>query len=348
MAAAGTDAVMICGISREPVWIEIAENSAQFHPAKDFWGLDTCKTEDRIRSWLKDHRPEAGKAGVLTIGPAGENRLAHAVIANENGRSAGAAGAGAVMGSKNVKAVAFWGRRKREAADPGAMKRFAIDLFRTATDNPVVKLRQTMGTPMPADIMNESGVFPTRGRRRTRPVLGQSGSAAARRNPCEVRPRACPKCVIACSPPDKGACRSRATGCPAGPASPADPRGNDAPSGTIADWDDRLTLFDTLIICRFYRDLYQWEQLAAIIAAATGMQLSVARMRAIAARVTEDTRRFNRREGLASTDGRLRTQFPSEPAPESGSGSAGNARQLLGEPHDAAREWNAEEPFKGL
>jgi aldehyde:ferredoxin oxidoreductase len=317
MVAAGADAVMICGISPNPVWIEVAENSAQFHSAQDFWGLDTSKTEGHIRSWLKDRRPEADTAGVLSIGPANENRLAFAVIENDHSRSAGTTGVGTVMGSKNIKAVAFWGRRKRQAADPGAMKQFAIDLSRIAKNNPVFNACQTMGTPVRADIMNQAGGFPARGRRRAR-----SAQAPHISSRCEVCPQACPKCLIACGNPTRGVCPPYTTVYQPGLAGPVDPIRNGGKSEVLTEREDRLTLFDTLIICRFYHDLYQWEQLAAIIAAATGMQLSVAQMRAIAARVTEDTRRFNRREGLSSADSPV--QFTSEPAPEAGSASTRN------------------------
>ena len=54
MARAGFDAVMIHGISSEPVWIDIAEDGAQFHPAGDLWGQETYDTEDRVKAWMKE------------------------------------------------------------------------------------------------------------------------------------------------------------------------------------------------------------------------------------------------------------------------------------------------------
>jgi aldehyde:ferredoxin oxidoreductase len=271
MAAAGADAVMIYGVSPEPVWLEIAENAVQFHSAGDLWGLDTDRTEDRIKSWLKTNRPAADPAGVVTIGSPDENRAAFAVVENDCWRSAGRAGVSAVMGSKNIKAIACWGRRRKEVADPAALKRFAVDLSRTARDNPGAKPYKALDPPLlvgPNRIEGKAGIF--------------------------------------------------------------------------TEWEDRLTLFDTLIICRFYRDLYQWEQLAAIIAAATGMELGVAQMRAIAARVADDTRRFNLREGLTSADDRLPVHFSTEPRPESGSAFAGHEMELMLKEYYAARGWDAE------
>ena len=70
-----------------------------------------------MKAWLKENRPEAKKAGVVTIGPAGENQVAFAVIENDYWRSAGRTGVGAVLGAKKIKAIAFWGNRSKEIAD---------------------------------------------------------------------------------------------------------------------------------------------------------------------------------------------------------------------------------------
>ncbi len=483
MAAAGVDAVMIYGVSPDPVWLEIAEHSVQFHAASDLWGLDTRQTEDRIRSWLKSSRPDADSAGVLTIGPAGENRVAFAVIENDYWRSAGRTGVGAVMGSKNIKAIAYWGQRRKEAADPAAMKQFVMDLSRVARDNPGVKAYKTLGTPMLVDIMNKAGGFPTRYWRQGRCAHVQQINASALHNRCEVQPHACRKCLMACGRlstvkegrhkglklegpeyetiyafgglcevdrieeilflndlcdrlgmdtitagnlaaftieaarqgkisaavdygdvdgiagliediaarrgigdilaagiraaaaewglqdqaihvkglepagydprvlkgmglaygvSDRGACHLRATFYKPELAGLVDPNRIEGKAAVFTEWEDRLTLLDTLIVCRFYRDLYQWEQLAAIIAAATGLELSVAQMRAIAARVTDDTRRFNLREGLTSADDRLPLRLTSEPLPESGSSITSHEMEVMLREYYAARGWDAE------
>ena len=110
----------------------------------------------------------------------------------------------------------------------------------------------------------------------------------------------------------------------------------------FTEWEDRLTLFDTLIICRFYRDLYQWDQLATIIAAATGMELAVEDMRAIAARVTDDTRRFNLREGLTAADDRLPVRFTKELMPESSSVISADEMEKMLQEYYKERGWDAD------
>ena len=252
MVGVGADAVMIYGASPEPVWLEVTENSVLFHPARELWGLDTYRTQDRIVSWLKGHRPQAAKAGVVTIGPVGENRVAFAVIENDYRCSAERTGVDAVMRSKKIKAIAFWGNRRKEIADPGRMQQFAADL-------------------------NKAGML--------------------------------------------------------------DPNRIEGTGRVFAEREDRLTFFDTLILCPFYRDLYQWEQLSTIVAAATGMDLNVKDMRSIAAHVASGARRFNLREGLTAADDRLPPRFTREPLPESI--SAEDMETMLQEYYEV-RGWDPE------
>ena len=77
----------------------------------------------------------------------------------------------------------------------------------------------------------------------------------------------------------------------------------------FTEWEDRLTIFDSLILCRFYRDLYQWEDLAAMIKGVTGLDLEKPDMRSIAGAITDNTRRFNVREGLTPEEDKLPKRF---------------------------------------
>lgn len=68
------------------------------------------------------------------------------------------------------------------------------------------------------------------------------------------------------------------------------------------DFEDRCTLFDTFILCRFYRDFYPWEELSKIFFMTTGIEFSKKDLQALASRVTDETRKFNLREGLTIED----------------------------------------------
>ena len=81
---------------------------------------------------------------------------------------------------------------------------------------------------------------------------------------------------------DRGACHLRATFYKPELAGLVDPEEIEGKAKIFAEWEDRLTIFDTLILCRFYRDLYQWEQLTTILKGVTGLDLDAEAMRRIA------------------------------------------------------------------
>jgi aldehyde:ferredoxin oxidoreductase len=115
---------------------------------------------------------------------------------------------------------------------------------------------------------------------------------------------------------DRGACHLRATFYKPELAKIVDPEQIQGKAAIFTEWEDRLTLFDTMILCRFYRDLYQWDRLAEMIKAVMGLDLDVEQMREIASAVTDNTRRFNIREGLTAKDDQLPKRFTSEMLPE--------------------------------
>jgi aldehyde:ferredoxin oxidoreductase len=127
----GYDALVIRGISKEPVFLEISDENVRFHSARDLWGLDTYATEDDVLKRIGKKRMGAAteRAAALVIGPAGENRVCFSVIENDYWRSAGRTGTGAVMGSKKIKALCFHGTQRRPMAYPGEVKAFAREIL---------------------------------------------------------------------------------------------------------------------------------------------------------------------------------------------------------------------------
>lgn len=114
---AGYDGLYITGRSTEPCWISIQDQEVIIHDAGDLWGQDTYQTQESILVFLNDP-----KTRISCIGSAGENLVKMAAIINDHGRAAGRTGMGAVMGSKNLKAIAFRGSQKIQLANPGAFK----------------------------------------------------------------------------------------------------------------------------------------------------------------------------------------------------------------------------------
>jgi aldehyde:ferredoxin oxidoreductase len=117
MKNTGNDFVIIEGVSERPVYIVIMENGVTFHDAHALWGLNTGETQSRIREAFPGK-----KMSIATIGPAGERLIPFAGVVNEE-RIAARGGAGAVMGSKNLKAITVGGQGKHVMlADPAIFK----------------------------------------------------------------------------------------------------------------------------------------------------------------------------------------------------------------------------------
>ena len=123
--ACGFDAIIIQGKAEKPVYLWITEEGAEIRDATNFWGMTPVETTKALRETVG-----RSKVSVLSIGPAGEKMLPIANIAAEGHSFAGRGGAGAVMGSKNLKALAVYGRKKVPVFDEEKTKAFAKELMR--------------------------------------------------------------------------------------------------------------------------------------------------------------------------------------------------------------------------
>jgi aldehyde:ferredoxin oxidoreductase len=97
----------------------------------------------------------------------------------------------------------------------------------------------------------------------------------------------------------------------------------------LIDYEDRLNIFDTLILCRFYRDLYSWEELEKSINLVAGIKVSKEMLRKIASTITDMTRKFNIQEGFQPVDDRLPERLHKEALPEGGILSKDEMEYLL-------------------
>ena len=108
----GFDAIVIIGKSKKPVYLYIHDENIEFKDANDIWGKNTYESQ----SYLKD-KLNNDKVRVASIGIAGENLVKYAGIINDEGRAIGRSGMGAIMGSKNLKAIAIHGTKRVQIAD---------------------------------------------------------------------------------------------------------------------------------------------------------------------------------------------------------------------------------------
>jgi aldehyde:ferredoxin oxidoreductase len=138
---AGYDGIIVEGAADAPVYLWIADGKAEIRNASALWGLDSDQTQAAIRAELKDD-----KIKVACIGPAGEKRVLLASIMNDEQRAAGRGGAGAVMGSKNLKAVAVRGSMKVPVADEARLREISKELRARLEQHPVVSNFKPYGT----------------------------------------------------------------------------------------------------------------------------------------------------------------------------------------------------------
>ncbi|MDG6220569.1 MAG: aldehyde ferredoxin oxidoreductase family protein, partial [Candidatus Thermoplasmatota archaeon] len=149
---AGWDYVSIRGASKDPVYLVISPDGVEFRDAGDLWGKDAFETEKTLRS-----RHEKSK--VACIGQAGENLVRFAAICTELYRHYGRGGAGAVMGSKKLKAVVATGSEKVAYADHEKYRELSMKLTSELKEHPNAKKRYELGTMMWIRMGQEIGRF---------------------------------------------------------------------------------------------------------------------------------------------------------------------------------------------
>jgi aldehyde:ferredoxin oxidoreductase len=154
---AGFDAVVIRGRAPRPVYLWIRDGEVEIRDADGIWGLDNWETLEAIREALQEKRVR-----VASIGPAGERMVPFACVQNDLEHFNGRTGMGAVMGSKNLKAVAVRGTKKPDLADPEKVKEIARwHNDRIKKHPPNVGLTK-FGTPGLVEGVNGAGFLPTR------------------------------------------------------------------------------------------------------------------------------------------------------------------------------------------
>ena len=136
---AGWSNIVITGKSAKPVYLYVKDDHVEIRDATNLWGKDIWETEDAVREELGDPHVQ-----LLTIGPAGENLVPMAIPIITRTRSAGSGGLGAIIGSKNLKAVALRGTGETKIAD--------LDRFKIITDKVYDKIEKSMFTKFAREV----------------------------------------------------------------------------------------------------------------------------------------------------------------------------------------------------
>ena len=153
----GYDALIVVGKSDTPIYLTIFDNKIEIKDASHLWGKDVHQTTDMLTE------AEGKGTSVMCVGPAGENLVLISAIMNDKDRALARGGVGAVMGSKNLKAVVVKGTKKIEIADSDRMKFVTYEANKLVRAHPITsKGLPEFGTSVLVNLMNEAGIFPSR------------------------------------------------------------------------------------------------------------------------------------------------------------------------------------------
>ena len=485
--ATGFDAVLFVGRAEHPAAVRVHPDGADFFDAGDLWGQDCYTSEKLALEKLRLKKEGFRKPGAIVIGPADENLVRFSLIANDKWRCAGRAGVGAVMGSKNLKAVVFQGDRKRDLHRPDEVKRYSKAFLQAHKNSPGAETYRNNGTPVMVALMNSVGAFPAKYWQQGSCEHWERISADTFHKEHEVKPHACAKCFMACgrmttlskgrhkgltlegpeyetiyafgglcmvqeideivylndlcdrwgidtittgnlcgltieaaargkidydiaygevdkiaelihkiakregigetlskgiravseawgvediaihvkgmepagydprvlkgmgltfATSPRGACHLRTTFYKPELAGMIPPDQIENKAEMLIDFEDRINIFDTMVLCRFYRDLYTWEELEKTIELVTGLPMSRERMRTIASEIVEMTRQFNLREGLRTVDDRLPKRLCTEALPSGNAITEEEMQHLLADYYNL-RGWSRQETPTG-
>ena len=201
MKNAGWDMIVFEGRAPKPVYLMVENDRARLLDAAAHWGTSVWDTEEAIK---RNHGDPLIR--VASIGVAGEKGVLYACVVNDMHRAAGRSGVGAVMGSKNLKAVAIRGTKGVRVKDPKRFSEAAAAAKKVLADNPVTSQGlPSMGTQVLMNVINEVGALPTRNHRDSQfegaNNIGAEAMAKVRESdgkPNLVTNAACFGCTIAC------------------------------------------------------------------------------------------------------------------------------------------------------
>lgn len=189
----GYDALIVRGKAESPVMIEITPDGAELKDAAHLWGKSVFETTEALGQ-------NNNKRNVLCIGPAGENQVRIAAIMNDKERALARGGGGAVMGSKNLKAIVVVGKEKNQPADKDQFKFMLYETGKLLKASPLTsQALPEFGTAVVMNVVNEIGALPTRNFQQTQFEGADKISGEAITDTILVKNQACWACPITCT-----------------------------------------------------------------------------------------------------------------------------------------------------
>lgn len=190
---AGYDALIVRGRAEHPVYIEIQQEKAAIHDARHLWS-------QRVRAVTEALGQNDNRRNVLCIGPAGENLSRIAAIMNDGQRSLARGGPGAVMGSKNLKAIVVEGKLRPEIVDQEQFKFMLYESRKLLRASPLTsQALPEFGTVVMMNIVNNVGALPTRNHQATQFEGAEAISGETLTEKYLVKNASCWACPIGCT-----------------------------------------------------------------------------------------------------------------------------------------------------
>jgi len=191
MKKAGWDFIILNSKSEKPVYLIIKDDLVEFKDASKIWAKECIETHNALQKI-------EGKSRTAVIGPAGENLVKFSAITFDGHRHAGRGGTGAVMGSKNLKAIVINGTYKISLQSPKEFFNKTKEVLRQIQENDFVPKRRKYGTPYWVDLINSEGFLPTKNYQEGYFEKGNEINAETMQQRIVDKGGACFNCVIAC------------------------------------------------------------------------------------------------------------------------------------------------------
>ncbi|HXF84173.1 MAG TPA: aldehyde ferredoxin oxidoreductase family protein [Anaerolineales bacterium] len=189
----GYDVMIIRGKAEKPVWIEIKNGEIMFHDASELWGMRVFAVTEKLGQ-------NNNRRNVLCIGPAGENLSRIAAIMNDRERALARGGPGAVMGSKNLKAIVVEGKDRPEIVDKDQFKFLLYEARKSLAQSPLTsQALPEFGTAVLMNILNNVGALATRNHQQTQFEGAEAISGEELTDKYLVRNTSCWACPISCT-----------------------------------------------------------------------------------------------------------------------------------------------------
>lgn len=190
---AGYDVLIIGGRAEKPVYLWIDDENIEIQNADWLWGKNTFETEEKIKGKYADRTIR-----VASIGPAGERLVRYALVNIDLYRQAARGGIGAVMGSKNLKAIAVRGNVPIEMKDPEKFEQLAFEAYEAIKNNENLYTMKRWGTSRSVIVSSDQCLYPTRNHQEATFGGAENLSGESMERKLWIKRRACFNCPVHC------------------------------------------------------------------------------------------------------------------------------------------------------